>query len=321
MSAVVCTYRREHLALRAIASVLDDLSDIDDELIVVDQDPSGSLGLSLDARWPRESRLRYLYCPDVGLSHARNHAAREARGELIVFLDDDAVALPGWLAGYREAFSRTPRPDMVGGRILPEWESPRPRWLTESGQLLLGLYDIGDEAVPFPQTHLPVGANFGIRKQVLVDVGGFETDLGFNAGRRSALGGEDSLVARRVLKRGGLLLYQPKATARHLIRSDKLRLRSFLKRHFVEGRTQVSVQRRVTHHDGSFYRGVALWHAKLQLGNVVLLARAIRRAPRAGLQPVTELLASASLSAGAVRESLAILSEGMRLRARWWRQA
>src|SRR5258708_20180918 len=127
ISVIMCTCRRETLARRAIRSVVEDGS-AECEILVIDQDPEGSLESRIRELLGPPPHLRYFRISTLGLSQARNRGAREAAGRVLAFLDDDAQARPGWLAGYRDAFARDPPPTMVGGRILPEWEAQKPRW-------------------------------------------------------------------------------------------------------------------------------------------------------------------------------------------------
>ncbi len=100
ISAIICTYRRPDTLPAAIASLMtQSLPSSEYEVIVVDNDEQGSA-------WPvmqrfvgeAVSNFRYVREQEQGLSHARNRGVREASGEIVAFLDDDAVAGPDWLA-------------------------------------------------------------------------------------------------------------------------------------------------------------------------------------------------------------------------------
>jgi GT2 family glycosyltransferase len=299
ISVIICTYRRETLALRAIRSVVEDGS-AECEVLVIDQDPDGSLESRIRELLGPPPQLRYFRISTLGLSQARNLGAREAAGPVLAFLDDDAQARPGWLAGYRDAFARDTAPTMVGGRIMPEWEVPKPRWYPSSRITILGTYDIGESAAPFPDSDLPVGANFAILKGELLRLGGFSEQLGFKAGRRLALGGEDSLLGGRVRAAGGLILYEPRAVATHLIREEKLRLAYFLKRTFIEGMTQIVVLDGVPRLEAAFLLGAAKWHLLSVLGSPLPLWRCVAKRRTATLECLGEWLAATCLSLGVV---------------------
>ena len=302
LGVVIATFKREALALDAVASVLAQAAPAV-EVLVVDQDTSARLGTALRERFGDDARLRYHCIPTIGLSQARNFGVERCPADVILFLDDDAVALPGWLDGYREAFGSAPAPAMVGGRLLPEYESALPPWFPPARMSLLGLYDIGDQMLPFPGHDLPVGANFGVRRRELLEVGGFDTAMGFNASRRAQIGGEDSLVAQRLKQRGGLLLYQPRAAARHRIRADKVELRPFLRRSFTEGRTQIAITSQATGAGADWFRGVLRWHLRALLRTPGGLLRDLRQGSLTRGQAWAEFAADVAQRLGILAES------------------
>ena len=104
VSAVVCTRGREKMAARAVASLVQQAAE---EVLVIDNAPPDDSTLRLvRARFPQ---VRYFLEPVEGLDFARNRALREATGDIVAFLDDDAVAAPGWSAAFVRAFRASPR--------------------------------------------------------------------------------------------------------------------------------------------------------------------------------------------------------------------
>ncbi|CAN5913639.1 hypothetical protein BH11GEM2_BH11GEM2_20650 [soil metagenome] len=63
-----------------------------------------------------------------GLSHARNRAVAEARGDYILWIDDDAVPHADWLAAYLAAFEAWPNAVVFGGPIDVAFDAPLPEW-------------------------------------------------------------------------------------------------------------------------------------------------------------------------------------------------
>lgn len=240
-SVVIGTVHRPELAAAAVRSVLAG-SWTDLEVLVIDQSRDDRTRAAMAGI--ADPRLVYVHADAMGLSRARNLGAARARAPLLAFLDDDAVAEPGWLAAFADAFADDPRAGIVGGRLLPRWEASCPAWFPQAHGHLLGLYDIGDTRSDFPGRDLPMGGNFAIARDVLRAVDGFDLRLGYDAARRSrAIAGEDTALAQRVRAAGLRLVYEPRATARHLVPAAKLRCAYYLRRMYWTGRSMVYLWR------------------------------------------------------------------------------
>ncbi len=241
VSVVLATCGRQAMALECIESILaNDYSEF--EILVVDQDTSRTLKSELVARYGETKKIRYFFLDKKGLSRARNLGVREAQGEIVAFIDDDAIADKSWLRGIAQIFNGTDqKPAFIGGRILPIWSCLKPSWYPVEKEFLLGLYDIGDEAKLFPGSDLPIGANMAGLRQVIIDMGSFDERLGFDYSRKqSMIAGEDSMLAERIKEAGYQIYYQPVATVRHRVAKSKLSPKYFLRRHFWEGVTIVN---------------------------------------------------------------------------------
>src|SRR4051812_6074694 len=106
VSIAICTYNRA----KSLALVLQSLSEqqnIDPgavELLIVDNNSDDQTAEVVAAYAPKFP-VRYIFEKQQGLSHARNRAAVEFFGNILLFTDDDVRLAPNWLHAYAKAFS------------------------------------------------------------------------------------------------------------------------------------------------------------------------------------------------------------------------
>ena len=173
ITVVISTYNRCEILPAAIESVLNqEASDMSYELIVVDNNSTDSTKQVIDSFISRgHSNLRYVFEPKQGLSHGRNAGITNARGAIIVFFDDDVRAQSDWLSNIKQAFDLYTDVDCVAGKILPNWKSDPPSWLTSDHWTPLALQDLGNVPLCAHQEKpLPLaGANIAFRREVFQD--------------------------------------------------------------------------------------------------------------------------------------------------------
>jgi glycosyltransferase involved in cell wall biosynthesis len=178
----------------------------------------------------RRSTVPVVYLTEMksGKSHALNSAITRARGELLVFTDDDVIPSPGWLAAYARAFTETGA-DYAVGRILPLWEVPPPGWMSPAFYGALAVPDAGTKRLPLGkglnEEIMPIGANMAVRRHVLDRVGGWNPNLGKLQGTLRT--GEDHEFALKMLSAGFRGVYDPRACVQHRVPPDRLRLGYF----------------------------------------------------------------------------------------------
>ncbi len=157
--------------------------------------------------------------PRPGLSHARNRAVKEARGDLIVWLDDDALVGPGLLRAYETATQIFSADAIFGGTILPVFEQGPPDWLAAGLDEVEAVYAVRrpDTASVFNGIGLdtPFGANFAIRTAVQ-RLFPFDPALGRRPDDAHS-GGEEVAVIRAALAAGHTGRWVPGAVVDHLI--------------------------------------------------------------------------------------------------------
>ncbi len=220
VTLILCTYNRAELLGAAIECLLQQADDSPRyEVVLVDNNSSDHTRRVIE-RCSRASstttRVRYVFEPRQGLSHARNAGILAAQSSLLAFTDDDVRIAPDWVKVIKRTFDAHPDVDSLGGRILPVWPAPPPSWLTSLHWVgPLALQDYGDE--PFTVDALRplclAGANFAFRKDVFDRVGPFAPEF-----TRS----EDTELMVRLWRSGAKARYVPEMKAYAAVQPERL---------------------------------------------------------------------------------------------------
>jgi glycosyltransferase involved in cell wall biosynthesis len=241
VSVVLCTYTEDRWdeLVSAVESVQRQTISPHEVIVVIDHNPD-LLALA-QCMLPevvvvenREQR---------GLSGARNSGIAVATGEVIAFIDDDAIAAPDWLMqltkGYQDA-----RVLGTGGAIIPMWLGGAPRWFPEEFHWVVGCTYLG-----LPRTSSPVrniiGCNMSFRREVLETIRGFRHEVG-RVGIRP-MGCEETELCIRVMQcwTQGMLLYEPESQVYHRVPPSRASWRYFRQRCYAEGLSKAQVARLV----------------------------------------------------------------------------
>jgi len=166
---------------------------------------------------------------DGHLGSARNTAAEIATGEILAFLDDDAVADKDWLAILTDPY-QDERIGAVGGRPIPVFEVGRPPWFPVQFDWVFGCAYDGLPTSRGPLAHL-IGANMSVRRTLLEWVGGFHSD-----------NHDDMDMCHRVARimSHEAVIYEPAATVRHFVSASRLTWKYFWRRCFFVNKGKVA---------------------------------------------------------------------------------
>jgi glycosyltransferase involved in cell wall biosynthesis len=221
-SVVIATYNRA----AELGETLESLAALDVadfwEVIVVDNNSTDSTEetvLEAADKFPVE--LRYIFEKEQGRSAALNAGIRSAKGEIVVVTDDDVRVEKDWLTKAAEGLEGL-KCDYLGGKALPIWSAPRPKWLpTRGGKhwAVIALLDYGPEPLELGD-RVPLGVNMAFRSDAFTRAGLFDNSIGRKAG--TLLGQEVREWCQRARAAELRGYYSPDLVVHHVIPIDRL---------------------------------------------------------------------------------------------------
>jgi GT2 family glycosyltransferase len=195
-SVVVCTYNGSASLRECLRGVLALRYPHYEVIVVCDgcSDDSAAIASAHEG-------VRVIETPNRGLAAARNTGLQAARGEIIAYIDDDAVPDPDWLAHLAATFASGPYAAAGGPNVLPPGSSAVAQCVANApgGPTHVLLSDRDAEHIP--------GCNMAIRAAALREIGGFDTQF------RAA--GDDVDVCWRLLDHGRRIGFSPGAVVCH----------------------------------------------------------------------------------------------------------
>jgi len=243
ITVAICTRNRVNCLQRAVESVLPQMTD-GTELLIVDNastDDTAEVAARLAADNPRVKVWRE---EELGLSAARNAALKKAQGQYVLFLDDDAMVEPDWLAAYQRFLSAPPseRMAVAGGAVFPEFEVPPPKWTNTDIA-----FDLGGLQKCLPYRDSPWGCNIVYRRGLALEFGMFDTRLGRKG--KKMMSREESDLNLRLQDAGYEVWWLPGAAIRHFVPASRQTLSATMLSWFAEGRS-IAIQRLKSRSDG-----------------------------------------------------------------------
>ncbi|MDJ0774658.1 MAG: glycosyltransferase [Mastigocoleus sp. MO_167.B18] len=235
ISAIICTHNRDTYLGAAIDSLLAQNFAASFEVVVVDNKSSDRTREVVEQRLS-DPRLKYIYEPQIGLSVARNTGAKVSCGEILAYLDDDAVASESWLQILYSAYEQNPKLAIAGGKVTLLWPPGKqaPVWLSASLAGNLGAYDLGESTVYIDNPGLtPRGLNYSIRRCFLDEIGGFDPNLG-RVGK-NLLSNEELQMTELALSKGWEVAYLPNALVAHNVSEERIKRSWFFRRGWWQG--------------------------------------------------------------------------------------
>ncbi|HEV2965213.1 MAG TPA: glycosyltransferase [Candidatus Angelobacter sp.] len=240
ISVIIATRNRAAMLERVLSEVqYQELHDLAVELIVVDNgstDETQSV-LSNESQLPLVS----LYEETAGKSRALNKALDAARGELLVFTDDDVIPCPTWLLNYYSESLEYSTAVLFCGPIVPQFPEQTPQWLSThpSSQILFGNFQPDLPEGPLPSTLMPYGANFAARRSAVGELR-FDVQLGPSA-ENGRMCGEDSEFMARLRRKGGSPIFVPSCSVVHRVTPAQIEPAALFEKAFQMGKSTARI--------------------------------------------------------------------------------
>jgi GT2 family glycosyltransferase len=178
---------------------------------------------------------RYLLETQQGANFARNRAIAEAKGEVVVFGDDDILIGPDWVREIVRPFAENPpgRVGAVGGEVTPVFPEGCPPWV----EVFHGPQAFRTEAGPLRPGQVPMSASLAFLRRTFAELGGFDTTVG----RKGSVifGGDENLAIRRLQQAGYEVWFAPKARALHQMPASRTTFRYARRHAFDSARSRV----------------------------------------------------------------------------------
>ncbi|WP_439697063.1 glycosyltransferase [Mucilaginibacter sp. AW1-7] len=227
ISVIIPTYNPAPSRLRQTIAGLkaQNLPPEDWELILVDN--NSTVAVAADLSWHPQSRI--IREEKQGLSHARLKGFDQARGNIIIMVDDDNILGRDYLRNTLAIFRENSSLGAIGGKTLPQFEVQPPRWVAEFyGNL--ALRDLGTAPLVSSWDHTypvsaPIGAGMGIRKAALAaylaKIQAGTSAIADRTGNTLSSGGDNDLVLE-ILKSGWQVGYFPSLSLVHIIPQQRI---------------------------------------------------------------------------------------------------
>ncbi len=224
LTAIICTYNRANYIGNLLESIAaNDLPKSEYEVLLVDNNCTDNTQEICEAftKVHPDIQFHYTYEPEQGLSAARNKGIKEAHGDILVYIDDDALVDTHYLRTYADWFAAHPETMACGGPIEPLYETAEPDWMTSYTRALLCAWmNYGNKVRAYPHGRYPGGGNAAYRKTVFAKVGLFNTTLGRKGG--NLMGSEEKDIFDKMHTLGMQVLYLPTPVLHHIIPQSKL---------------------------------------------------------------------------------------------------
>jgi glycosyltransferase involved in cell wall biosynthesis len=219
LSIIICTYNREKYLYKCLKSIAEnDFPFSEYEVVLINNNSTDNTETECKKFQNDFPQVNFNYFVEYnqGLSYARNRGIAESKGEVLIFLDDDSFVGKDYLKNLSDNLDKCPDYSAFGGKITPKFENAHsPKWISKWTYSWVSAIDLGDRIQEFRGEKYPIGANMGIKADILSKIGNFNTKLGRN--KKNLMAGEEKDIFNRIKNLGGKIFYFPNIEVQHVI--------------------------------------------------------------------------------------------------------
>jgi len=232
-TVIVSTYTKNNyeLVMDCIESIKQQTLRPYEILLVLDDDQN-----LINFYSDRISNVKIVNSGGFGLSRARNAGVKNANGNILVFIDDDAVAEKNWLEHHVKNYARSCVVG-VGGIAKAYWEEKRPSWFPEELDWIVGSTYRG-HVKEKSYIRNPIGCNMSFRKSVFNKVGYFNDYLGRFG--KNLLSAEETEFSLRIFNKlpNAKIIFDPNIIVYHKVPKKRTTIIYLIKRSYSEGKSK-----------------------------------------------------------------------------------
>lgn len=244
LSVIIPTKNRVNSLKNAIKSLLEQSLDKKYyEIVIMDQSTNSKTREFINKLVIGSNcEIRYIYNKIPGLHSSRNIGAKNARGDVIIFTDDDIIADKDYLKVIRNSFIDDPYITLMTGKVLPIYKVDEvPKWVDffwaddRWGKYIweISLLDLGDEYKEV-SPNLIFGCNYIVRKNIFYKYKGTNPDA-FPMEMIKYSGNSETALGYKIRKDGLKIVYNPNIIIKHLVTKERLTPEYFYNRNYFEG--------------------------------------------------------------------------------------
>lgn len=247
VSAIVCTYRASDTLEECLEALCGQTADKNDyEIVFVNNAYENTALKELAQKISAEhsdTDISYVTAPIKGLSHARNCGMWAAEGEILLYIDDDAVASPALIEETVKGFEKYADMGVIGGSVKVEVPEDKRDIVNENTISMWSDLRIEGDEVRYSKDYgeYPYGANFAVRAESLMQIGGFRCNYG-RVGENFG-GGEETLVCFMMESINMKVGLNPKSEVTHKVDRDRFTLEHIEKTAYAGIITQYSLRK------------------------------------------------------------------------------